>query len=606
MDVHVSKRPRIDMRLNDKLAQLLQQSRELCGKHNKHARCAQNPFCIAAGINSTKKLFLGRKSAWKDIAKSAGVVEDADKALKRQQGDPIGLRNLGATCYLNSFLQMMFHNRAIRNEILAFDVESLEKDSRQYTVVKELQLLLTRLALSSRNVVDPSDFVLSLGIESSEQQDAQEFTNLFLSYISNSFRKSHEPSLIDKLFNGTMIYTTKCDSCDSVFTSKSLFHEICLQIRGKKSLIESLNDVFFPEFLQGDNAYFCQTCNSKCSAVRTVSLDQKSLPPFLNLQLMRFYYDVKTNSRKKVKRILTIARKLDMSPEWFVDKNMEANSIQYELVAVLQHNGESAYSGHYIVDVVQESDASKSSWLRFDDETMSVLSESSKTETGLIDLTESEALDSDNFRSSNAYMLVYKRRERFNLDPDDLVPFPAWCQEIVNSENQSLEETCFLHSSSLKSIQDFVCQRQQRILFFSEEYENWKTSLSTAALCADDWCLVGSSPLKKWLKGEILDGKVSEVKLSTEIKDLSKNSSNFHRLRAMLGAGVRTSRAMDPLCIHKRVSLSSLGSFKILPLESWRSISSDPSASISEWICLECVDRDTCLAEEKLRILKVS
>lgn len=43
------------------------------------------------------------------------------------------------------------------------------------------------------------------------------------------------------------------------------------------------------EKLDGENRYFCESCQSKQSATRRIRLH--SLPPTLNLQLMRFIFD---------------------------------------------------------------------------------------------------------------------------------------------------------------------------------------------------------------------------------------------------------------------------------------------------------------------------
>ena len=44
------------------------------------------------------------------------------------------------------------------------------------------------------------------------------------------------------------------------------------------------------EKLEGENQYMCSVCNSKQNAVRSIQL--QTLPPVLNLQLLRFVFDV--------------------------------------------------------------------------------------------------------------------------------------------------------------------------------------------------------------------------------------------------------------------------------------------------------------------------
>ena len=43
------------------------------------------------------------------------------------------------------------------------------------------------------------------------------------------------------------------------------------------------------EHLEGDNQYMCGQCNSKQNATRSIGL--RSLPPVLNMQLLRFVFE---------------------------------------------------------------------------------------------------------------------------------------------------------------------------------------------------------------------------------------------------------------------------------------------------------------------------
>lgn len=86
--------------------------------------------------------------------------------------------------------------------------------------------------------------------------------------------------------------------CHGVPEGKS--PEACVQIRGSShhnreagnprlTLQSWLPVALQEEKLDGENRYFCESCQSKQSATRRIRLH--SLPPTLNLQLMRFVFD---------------------------------------------------------------------------------------------------------------------------------------------------------------------------------------------------------------------------------------------------------------------------------------------------------------------------
>lgn len=47
------------------------------------------------------------------------AIDDSNLQM-RTQGTPVGLKNIGNTCYLNSLLQMYFMNHKFAKEVLAF------------------------------------------------------------------------------------------------------------------------------------------------------------------------------------------------------------------------------------------------------------------------------------------------------------------------------------------------------------------------------------------------------------------------------------------------------------------------------------------------------
>lgn len=68
-----------------------------------------------------------------------------------------------------------------------------------------------------------------------------------------------------------------------------MFYELELNVKGHHSLTECLAEFLQEEKLEGADCYSCAKCQTKQEACRYIKLC--SLPPILNLQLLRFVYD---------------------------------------------------------------------------------------------------------------------------------------------------------------------------------------------------------------------------------------------------------------------------------------------------------------------------
>ncbi|XP_053818596.1 ubiquitin carboxyl-terminal hydrolase 48 isoform X3 [Vidua chalybeata] len=409
---------------------------EPCQRGACRRNCRGNPNCLVG---------IGEHAWLGEIDENSFHNIDDPNCERRKKNAFVGLTNLGATCYVNTFLQMWFLNLELRQALYLCpsacgDGVPKDADYEPQTICEHLQYLFALLQNSKRRYIDPSGFVKALGLDTGQQQDAQEFSKLFMSLLEDTLSKQKNPdvrNIVQKQFCGEYAYVTVCNQCGRESKLVSKFYELELNIQGHKQLTDCITEFLKEEKLEGDNRYFCETCQSKQNATRKIRL--LSLPCTLNLQLMRFVFDRQTGHKKKLNTYIGFSELLDMEP--FMEQK---NGVYvYELSAVLIHRGVSAYSGHYIAHV---KDPQTGEWYKFNDEDIEKM-EGKKLQLGIEeDLAEPSKSQTRKPKcgkgthcSRNAYMLVYRLQAR---EKSLTVQVPAFLQELVERDNCKFEEWC--------------------------------------------------------------------------------------------------------------------------------------------------------------------
>ncbi|ORY26328.1 hypothetical protein BCR39DRAFT_541321 [Naematelia encephala] len=413
------------------------------------SRCRRWPGCLN---------HLGAEELVAPGAKEDFITLALDSLPERRNGHA-GLRNLGATCYAAAFLQLWFHNIPFRNGVYRCV-------TAEGTPLYHLALVFAQLQFSEKSIVDPMGLIEALRLNTGDQQDAAEFSKLFMSLIASEFAKQPDPalkSLLTDLFEGTLEYTTQCDQCKYQSETTSSFLELELSL-GKGSTLDRCIQQFFGfERLDGANKYFCSRCNALRPATRSVRPTR--LPPVLHFSLMRFVFDQATMSRKKSKASISYSKEINLGGK------------EYELQGIVTHLGTSAHHGHFICDVFDQE------WLRCNDETVTKIEVKKSQEP---DKKKARLYPNDE-ASKDAYMLVYKIKGTTK----PIMP-PAHIMEKVTLDNAVFESEMDHQGLKRRIAEDTFCFLQAGKMDVVK------------ALPGNDY-LVSRDALEKWIQAKSLE-----------------------------------------------------------------------------------------------------
>ncbi|CAO3575229.1 unnamed protein product [Mortierella alpina] len=452
------------------------------------ARCKDNPHCLN---------YMGQ-AQWEEADAFdqfyAAVSSDTpDPSYNKRQVDiPSGMKNLGATCYANSLLQVWFHDLAFRDAIYRCHFGKNAESSMN--ALYQLQLLFTHLDHGAKNVYNPLALVSSLKLDTTMQQDAQEFGNLFMACIDNQLQSQSDVLLrefIKEQFQGHYQYQTTCKNCKTTSVRSCVFYELLLNIKNNCTLMDCLEEFVEPELLVGEDRYACSTCGSLQDASREIKL--QALPPVLNIQLMRFVYDGQSSKRKS-KDTIRFPRSIDFSGVLH-----SKETAIYDLSAVLVHSGASAHSGHFLAHVL---DQRSQKWFVLNDEEVAEFNATtfdpeettkSTSKSSLRIMTISPGA-SENYlntlSSQNAYMMTYTKRAR--LSPARVSEPPSATLEIVKHDNDAFLKELEQHAKYQETIRRvFESARNIR----REIYLCWSVSRDE-----DGGCYVSSEALAKYMR----------------------------------------------------------------------------------------------------------
>ncbi|EON63096.1 hypothetical protein W97_02323 [Coniosporium apollinis CBS 100218] len=355
----------------------------------------------------------------------------------------VGLKNQGATCYLNSLLQSLYFTNTFRKAVYQIPTEN-ESDVRANSAYA-LQRLFYQLQRSDV-AVSTNELTSSFGWDSRqifEQQDVQELSRLLLERMEEKMKGTGAEHAMADLFAGKTKTYISCINVPYESSRIEDYWDISLTVLGRKNIEDSLNEFTEVETLEGDNKYFAEGYGLQDAKKGTIF---ESFPQVLHIQLKRFMYDIQRDAMMKVNDRYEFPETFDASP-WLSETADKSEPYVYRLHGVLVHSGD-LNAGHYYAFLKPTKDGP---FYKFDDDRVTratmreVLEENFGGDYG--NQANGNAQQRNPYtrtwstkRSMSAYMLVYIRESRIDsiLPNEDEVEPPPHLAERFTAERAEL------------------------------------------------------------------------------------------------------------------------------------------------------------------------
>ena len=435
-------------------------------------------------------------SQFNNFELNENYINEVDIPFRDKEDKLIGLRNYGATCYLNSLFQQFFMNPSFNHILYKFEIE---KENSEFSVISNMQIAFENLRESWKKYYTLINFIKSFKcafngepINVKIQQDSDEFLAILCDEIEKEGKKYNMENCLEESFKGKI--SNEIVSLEKEYPYYSCtdepFVKITLDIKGHRTLEEALDYFIKEEILEGENKYFVDKYNKKISISKRCSIKKMSNTVIIHLKRFEFDYYTFTNNKlndylqfpkeinfkKWTKAFLNVNTKNESKITEEEKENLIENKLEYQLTGILVHSGSTLASGHYYSFIMNQENGE---WYKFDDTKISSFDIKNIEYECFGDDKENNNNNNNfyNFQNChNAYLLFYTRKENLNCKKfkDEIKVNEEVINKMKKENEDFLKMKIFVNNDFYKFYKNLIeYEVKMGNKELSEKYENY-------------------------------------------------------------------------------------------------------------------------------------
>ena len=468
-------------------------------------------------------------------------LNEIEIPFREKEDTFIGLKNYGATCYLNSLFQQFFMNPSFNKMLYKFNIQ---KENNENSIILNMQIAFENLRNTWKKYYPLINFIKSFKeafnsepINVKTQQDSDEFLAILCDEIEKEGKKYNMENCLEESFKGKI--SNEIISLEKEYPYYSCrdepFFKLTLDIKGHKSLEEALDFYIKEEILEGENKYFVDKYNKKISISKRCSIKKMSNTVIIHLKRFEFDYYTFTNNKlndylkfpleinfqKWTKAYLNMKKDNNLiseeEREYLID-----NKLNYQLTGILIHSGSTLAHGHYYSFIM---DQQNGKWFKFDDTKISCFD---------INNIEYESFGGNiennyysQFNSQNAYLLFYTRKDSISFNKFNNQFFVSqYIQNLVKKENEDFWKVKIFLSDNFFFFFQKIIDYESKVGFYKEIEERYNNFKKMIQIEKDNNLYNASNK-------EIYDKWQEEIQIRNEKNKENKNliSEKIQRLK---------------------------------------------------------------------------